>query len=96
MAKQPCVYIMTNKPCGTLYVGVTSDPLKRIWQHKQHAVPGFTSRYGLTRLVYVEACETMYSAITREKAIKNWRRKWKIELIERANPKWEDLYSRLV
>ena len=93
--KRPCLYILTNKPYGTLYVGVTSDLARRIWEHKNHVVEGFTERYGLHRLVHVEPHETMIDAIGREKKLKRWRREWKIALIEKDNPEWLDLYERL-
>ena len=92
----PCVYLLASRRNGTLYVGVTSDIIKRVWQHKQHLADGFTSRYGVDRLVWFELHGTMMSAIRREKAMKEWRRAWKIELIERSNPGWEDLYPTLV
>ena len=96
MERQPCVYLLASRPRGTLYVGVTSDLIKRVWQHKQHVVDGFTSRYGVTTLVWFERHETMDSAIQREKAIKRWRRVWKIELVEGVNPGWHDLYPDLL
>ena len=96
MPKQPCIYIVTNQPRGTLYVGVTSNLVKRTWQHKTHIARGFTAEYGLTHLVYYELYEDMYEAIKREKTIKNWKRIWKIELIESTNPKWTDLYSQIL
>lgn len=93
--KQPCVYLLASRRNGTLYVGVTSDLLKRVWEHKNHVVEGFTKRYGVERLVWYEPHETMESAIRREKAIKEWKRAWKLELIEKANPEWTDLYEGL-
>jgi putative endonuclease len=95
MDKQPCVYILASRENGTLYVGVTSSLLKRVWQHKNNVVEGFTKRYSVHSLVWYELHETMESAITREKAIKEWKRKWKVELIEGMNPHWEDLYMGL-
>ena len=89
------VYILTNKPYGTLYVGVTSDLLKRIWEHKSDAGEGFTKRHGLKRLVWYEMHESIVAAITREKQIKEWHRDWKINLIQEANPDWHDLYEGL-
>ena len=77
-------------------MGVTSDVIKRIWEHKNDIVEGFTKRYTVHRLVWLESHETMESAITREKAIKNWKRRWKLELIEQFNPDWDDLYERLL
>ena len=96
MERQPCVYLLTNKRNGTLYTGVTSNLVKRVWEHKQHAVGGFTKRYGVSHLVWYEAHETMESAIRREKAIKNWKRAWKIKVIESLNPQWRDLYDDLL
>ncbi len=91
--KIPCVYILASKPRGTLYIGVTSNLVQRVWQHKNDFVPGFTKRYRVHTLVWYEAHETMESAITREKALKKWNRAWKIELIEEGNPGWKDLYE---
>lgn len=96
MDKQPTVYILTNKRNGTLYVGVTSDLVRRIWQHKSKLVEGFSKRYGLHMLVWYEQHETMESAILREKRLKEWKRAWKLELIESMNPDWEDLYWTIV
>ena len=93
--KSPCVYILTNKPKGTLYIGVTSNLTQRVWQHKNDFVDGFTERYGVHRVVWYEVHETMESAITREKALKKWNRAWKIELIEKTNPNWTDLYDEV-
>ena len=89
----PCVYVLANKPNGTLYIGVTSNLVQRVWQHKNDLVEGFTKRYGIHRLVWFEAHESMESAITREKMLKRWKRAWKIRLIQEANPKWSDLYD---
>jgi putative endonuclease len=94
-AKQPCVYILASRRNGTLYVGVTSDLIKRVWQHRNHAKGGFTARYGVTRLVWYELHATMLSAIKREKQLKEWRRSWKLALIEQDNPEWLDLYESL-
>ena len=94
--KQPCVYILASQRHGTLYVGVTSDIVKRVWEHKQDAVEGFTKKYAVHMLVWYEQHETMGPAISREKAIKEWRRSWKIEMIESSNPGWRDLYPELV
>jgi len=93
MPQQPCVYILANHKNGTLYVGVTSDLIKRIWEHKNNIVEGFTKRYGVHTLVWYETHEDMVSAISREKAIKKWNRRWK--LIEETNPAWKDLYTNL-
>lgn len=94
--KQPCVYLLASQRNGTLYIGVTSDIVKRIWEHKNDAAEGFTKRYGVHTLVWYEAHGTMESAITREKTIKGWKRKWKLELIEKENPQWIDLYDSLI
>jgi putative endonuclease len=95
-ARQPCVYILASRRNGTLYVGVTSNLPGRIWQHRNDAVEGFTSRYGVHVLVWFEVHETMESAIVREKAVKEWKRAWKVELIQRSNPDWRDLYDDIV
>jgi len=89
------VYIMTNRPNGTLYVGVTADLARRAHEHRSGAVDGFTRQYGLTRLVYAEPHDDIREAIRREKAIKSWRRAWKVRLILGANPDWSDLYDTL-
>ena len=94
--KQPAIYMLANRKHGTLYVGVTSDLVGRVWQHKQGVVDGFSRRYGLKQLVYYELHETMESAILREKRLKKWNRAWKIELIESANPEWIDLWNQLL
>ena len=86
---------MTNKKHGTLYIGVTSDLIGRVYQHKNKLVEGFTKKYGLDKLVYYECTPDVKSAITREKQMKKWYRKWKIELIEEGNPEWNDLYSEI-
>ena len=89
------IYIMTNRPHGTLYVGVTADLPRRAWEHREGAGSEFTRRYGLKRLVYAEPHETILGAIQREKNIKHWPRAWKVALILRENPGWDDLYDRL-
>ena len=94
--KRPCVYILASKRNGTLYVGVTSDIARRAWEHRLNAVGGFVQGYGVRRLVFVEFHGTMDDAILREKRIKRWRRAWKLELIERHNPQWRDLFDELV
>ena len=94
--KEPCVYLLASNRNGTLYVGVTSDLVQPIWQHKNNLVQGFTKRYGVHTLVWYELCGTMNAAIAREKAIKEWKRAWKIRLIEEANPEWRDLYGDLL
>jgi len=93
MEREPCVYILASKRNGTLYIGVTSNLAQRVYQHKQGETLGFTKRYGVSQLVYVEAHETMEVAITREKQIKEWKRAWKLRLIEELNPDWDDLYE---
>ncbi|ABI57633.1 GIY-YIG nuclease family protein [Alkalilimnicola ehrlichii MLHE-1] len=93
---QPCVYIMTNGRNGTLYVGVTSNLVQRVWQHKSGFVDGFTRRYGLHRLVWYEVHETMTSAIGREKQLKSGNRNRKVGLIESMNPGWRDLYHDII
>ena len=87
--------MLASRRNGTLYVGVTSDLVKRIWQHRNDLVEGFTKRYGVHMLVWYEFHETMESAIQREKNIKNWNRKWKLTLIEQLNPLWRDLFNDL-
>ena len=93
--KRPCVYMLASRRHGTLYVGVTSNLLKRVWEHKEDLVPRFTRRYGVHTLVWFEMHETMGAAIAREKAVKEWKRRWKVELIEKDNPEWRDLYEGL-
>ena len=88
----PCVYILASQPRGTLYIGVTSSLPARIWQHRNDQADGFTRRYGVHTLVWYEVHEQMESAILREKALKAWKRLWKIQLVEDANPAWRDLY----
>jgi putative endonuclease len=94
--RHPCVYLLASRRNGTLYCGVTSDLIRRVWEHRAHLVPGFTRDHGVTLLVWFEQHETMWSAIAREKAIKEWRRRWKLELIESGNPRWRDLYPELI
>ena len=94
--KSPCVYIIASQRNGTLYTGVTSDLIKRIWEHKNKLVEGFTKKYRVYRLIYFELHPDMDSAITREKQIKKWNRKWKLRLIEEHNPDWNDLYQELL
>ena len=96
MDKQPAVDILASKRNGTLYVGVTSDLIKRICEHKNGMVDGFSKRYGVRNLVWYELHATMESAITREKRLKDWKRVWKLELIESMNPNWLDLYDTIV
>ena len=94
--REPAIYIMANRREGTLYVGVTSDLIKRVYEHKHAEVEGFTKRYGCKVLVYYEYCEDMYAAITREKQLKAGSRKKKLALIEQLNPTWQDLYETLL
>jgi len=94
-SKQPCVYMLASRRNGTLYVGVTSDLIKRIWEHKNDLVEGFTKQYRAHSLVWYEQHDSMMAAIQREKAIKAWKRQWKLELIETDNPDWRDLYEDL-
>jgi putative endonuclease len=94
--KQPAVYLLANKRNGTLYVGVTSDLVKRIWEHKNNMVEEFTKQYNVHQLVWYELHESMESAIMREKRLKDWKRAWKLELIENKNPDWLDLYDTIV
>jgi putative endonuclease len=94
--KTPCVYMLASKRNGTLYVGVTSNLPQRVWQHKNDLVEGFTRRYGIHALVWYEVHETMENAIAREKTIKEWKRQWKIDLIEAMNPEWRDLYEDIL
>jgi putative endonuclease len=95
MTKQPYVYILANGMNGTIYIGVTSNLIQRIWQHKNKQVAGFTKKYNVHSLVYYEQHEMMDSAITREKQLKKWNREWKISLIEKDNPLWEDLWVKI-
>ena len=96
MSKQPAVYTLASKRNGTLYIGVTSDLKKRVWEHRNDLVEGFTKRYRVHRLLYYELHEDMESAITREKQIKKWNRAWKLELIEKENPDWRDLWDEII
>ncbi|HDQ41149.1 MAG TPA: GIY-YIG nuclease family protein [Desulfonatronum sp.] len=95
MTKQPSVYILASRKNGTLYVGVTSDLKKRTWEHKNNQIEGFTNRYGVHVLVWYEQHESMATAIEREKRLKEWKRSWKLEMIEKTNPDWRDLYDEL-
>jgi putative endonuclease len=88
--------VLASRRNGTLYTGVTSDPVRRIWEHRNGLVEGFTERYGVHRLVYFEVHGSMAEAIQREKRIKRWRRVWKIELIEESNPEWRDLWPTIL
>jgi putative endonuclease len=96
VAKQPAVYILASERNGTLYVGVTSDLIKRIWEHKNDLVDGFTKNHRVHQLVWYELHDIMETAIMREKKLKKWRRAWKLDLIEKMNPEWTDLYHEIV
>ena len=96
MEKQPAVYLLASQRNGTLYIGVTSNLVKRIWEHRNNAVEGFTKRYGVHTLVYYEQHTTMEAAITREKQLKKWNRAWKLRLVEERNPDWRDLWPEIV
>jgi len=96
MEKQPTIYILASGCNGTLYIGVTSHLIQRVWQHKQDLVEGFTKRYGVHFLVYYEMHEEVLAAIQRKKQLKKWNRQWKINLIEKMNPAWKDLWPDLV
>ena len=96
MIRFPCVYMLASKRNGTIYVGVTNDIGRRIWEHKNNVIDGFTKKYSIHLLVYYELHHTMPDAILREKQIEKWNRAWKIELIQRDNPQWEDLYENIV
>lgn len=91
----PFVYLLASKPYGTLYVGSTIDLARRVFEHKNKAIPGFTAKYGVDRLVWYETHELLETAWMRERQIKEWRREWKIAMIERENPHWVDLYASL-
>ena len=93
MEKSFYIYILANKRNGTLYIGITSDLIKRIGEHKNKVIKGFTKKYSIDKLVYYEHHDTAESAINREKRLKDWDRKWKLELIEKSNPAWKDLYK---
>jgi putative endonuclease len=94
--RNPVVYILASGRNGTLYIGVTSDLITRIWQHREHVVEGFSKKYEVGHLVWWESHATMESAITREKRLKRWNRSWKIRLIEERNPYWHDLWEQIV
>ena len=96
MERSPAVYILASKRNGTLYTGVTSDLVKRVWEHKNDLVEGFTLKYGVHTLVYFEMHHEMAEAIQCEKQLKKWNRAWKIELIEKTNPGWRDLWQEIV
>ncbi len=96
LTKQYYVYILASRTRGTLYIGITNSLLQRIHQHKGQSEQGFTQKYNVYRLVYYESGEDVYAAITREKQLKKWNRQWKINLIEKSNPGWRDLYYDLL
>ena len=96
MNKQSAVYILASKRNGTLYIGVTSNLIKRIWEHKNNLVEGFTERYRVHNLVWYELHQTMESAIQRETRLKGWKRNWKIQLIESVNHDWDDLHHKII
>jgi len=96
MQKQYYTYILASKKNGTIYVGVTNNLIKRVYEHKENLAPGFTSKYKVHNLVHFEAFEDIDDAIFREKKLKDWKRQWKIELIEKTNPDWNDLYKNLL
>jgi putative endonuclease len=96
MGQQYYVYILSSRKHGTLYIGITNDLIRRVYQHQSKAVRGFTKRYGVDKLVYFEIFDDPLSAIAREKQLKKWRREWKIQLIENQNPEWIDISHTLV
>ena len=95
IVRQYYLYILASRPGGALYVGVTNDLVRRVHEHKEGSIKGFTTRYGIDRLVYFEIHDTAYAAIQREKNIKHWPRVWKTRLILRSNPTWRDLYGEI-
>jgi putative endonuclease len=96
MNKQYYVYILASRKNGTLYIGITSSLVKRVWEHKEKLVKSFTSKYNIDRLVYYEIFDDPENAIKREKRLKEYKRQWKIDLIEKNNPEWKDLYEEIV
>ena len=96
MDKNYYVYVLASQRNGTLYVGITSNLIKRIWEHKNKAIEGFTQKYNVDKLVYFEQYRDLENAIKREKRLKKYNRQWKLELIEKENPEWRDLYNELV
>jgi len=90
------IYILASQKNGTLYIGVTNDLMRRVWEHKNKVNKGFTSKYNVTKLVYYEEFDYIGEAILREKTLKKWKRKWKLELIESINPYWDDLYDKII
>ena len=95
MCIRDSIYILASRRNGTLYVGITSDLIKRVWEHKNKIAEGFTSKYNVNKLVHYEKFNDVYDAIQREKRLKEWRRKWKLALIEANNPSWSDLYEQV-
>ncbi len=93
--KQYCLYILASRPGGALYIGVTSDLARRVWEHREGVADGFSKQYGLKRLVYVERHDDIRTALQREKNLKHWPRAWKVRIILDANPSWDDLYDQL-
>ena len=96
MMKQYYIYIMASKPYGVLYIGVTNNLIRRVWEHRTQVTKGFTCKYFIHRLVNFEITEDIITAIQREKQLKHWSRQWKIELINKNNPSWKDLYEQLL
>jgi putative endonuclease len=96
MKKSYCIYILASNRNGTLYIGITSDLIKLVWEHKNRLVEGFSNKYGVDKLVYYEVFEDPESAIEREKRLKKYNRKWKLDLIEQNNPDWKDLYQEII
>ena len=90
-----CVYMLASRPRGTLYIGVMGNLVRRVWEHRSGAVPGFTRRYGVDRLVWFEVFDDASAAIQRETTMKHWLRAWKVALVERTNPTWRDLYDEV-
>ena len=95
MAKQYYVYVLASRRNGTLYIGVTNNLVRRVWEHREGLIDGFTKQYGVTRLVYFECFEDVRQAIHREKRLKKWKREWKMNLIQETNVEWNDLYDQL-
>ena len=96
MKRKSYIYILASQKNGTLYIGVTNDLMRRVWEHKNKVNKGFTSKYNVTKLVYYEEFDYIGEAILREKTLKKWKRKWKLELIESINPYWDDLYDKII
>ena len=94
--KKYYIYILASKKNGTLYIGVTNNLIKRTYEHKNNITPGFTQKHNIHKLVYYEVYNEIYDAIEREKCLKRWKREWKIKLIEKSNPDWDDLYNRII